>query len=759
MKRSFLLVLIIFSALSVCADNIPPKDTTKVVDIEQVIIIGSPKETTKLRQLPASVSLLSQHDLQAYQISSLKNISNVVPNLFIPDYGSKLTSAVYIRGIGARMNTPSVGLYVDNVPYIDKSAFDFNFYDIERIDVLRGPQSTLYGRNAMGGLINIHTRSPFSYQGTDLKLSAGTYKSYSASLTHYHRVSNKFAFSAGGFYENNGGFYDNVYKNKKADPLSSGGGRIRSIWLPTENLKFDLNVNYEYTDQGGYAYGKYNATTGKIAPVSYNDESKYRRGLFNTNLNIEYQARNFIVNAVTGYQNLNDRMFMDQDFSTSNMFNVTQKQKENTISEEITFKSSKPTKNYQWVTGAFGFYQTLNTNSPVLFKEDGMAMIQAMMDAAMAASPVKVKLTDNNMQVDGNYDTPTLGAALYHQSTYNNLFIKGLSLTAGLRLDYEKIKVKHNTSTQMNAKMMMGNVILSDYSLPVSISGKESDDFVQLLPKFALKYNLNKNDNIYATVSKGYRSGGYNIQMFSDLIEAKMQSNPNATTGDDNIKKTITYKPEFSWNYEAGSHLSLWDGKIWADVAAFLMDTRDQQITQFSPSGLGRMMVNAGHSQSKGFEIGLRSSITKDFSINLNYGYTEAKFKNYVDSVKNTEGNYEAVNYKGNYVPMIPRQTLSLGAEYGFSFGSKALVNRLILQAQYSGAGKIYWTEENTVSQSFYGTLNTRASIVMKDVQVDFWAKNLLDKDYATFYFESMGSSYMQKGRPMQLGVDLRYKF
>jgi outer membrane receptor protein involved in Fe transport len=122
-------------------------------------------------------------------------------------------------------NVLAVGLYVDNIPYIDKSAFDFNFYDIERIDILRGPQGTLYGRNTMGGLIKVHTRSPFSYQGTDVKLSYGTKSNYrSASLTHYHRWSDCFAFSAGGYYEGSDGFFRNSLNGKKVDNMEAGGG-------------------------------------------------------------------------------------------------------------------------------------------------------------------------------------------------------------------------------------------------------------------------------------------------------------------------------------------------------------------------------------------------------------------------------------------------------------------------------------------------------------------------------------------------------
>ena len=291
-----------------------PKDSLKVVDIEEVVVIATPKENRKLRELPVATTLLSQKDMQANQVHSVKNLTGIVPNLFIPDYGSKLTTSIYIRGIGSRINTPSVGLYVDNIPYIDKSAFDFNYADIERIDILRGPQGTLYGRNTMGGLIKIHTKSPFTYQGTDIRMGAATYNDYNVSLTHYHRISDRFAFSTGGFYEHTGGFFENAARNnEKIDKSNAGGGRFRGIYLPTPNLKVDMTLSYEYSDQGGYPYKYTGVTEGEetrpeyIGKIANNERSSYRRGLLNSGVNIEYQARTFILNAVTGYQNLNDQ--------------------------------------------------------------------------------------------------------------------------------------------------------------------------------------------------------------------------------------------------------------------------------------------------------------------------------------------------------------------------------------------------------------------------------------------------------------------
>lgn len=518
-----------------------PKDSLKVVDIEEVVVIATPKENRKLRELPAATTVLSQKDMQANQVNSVKRLSGLIPNIFIPEYGSKLTTSIYIRGIGSRINTPAIGLYVDNIPYIDKSAFDFNYSDIERIDVLRGPQGTLYGRNTMGGLIKVHTKSPFTYQGTDIRMGAATYNDYNVSLTHYHRISDQFAFSTGGFYEHTGGFYQNSARNnERVDKGNAGGGRFRGIYLPKDNLKLDLNVSYEYSDQGGYPYfytgitqegvnkGKTEEREEMIGKIAYNDRSNYYRNLLNAGFNVEYQAKNFILSAVTGYQHLKDRMFLDQDFTEKNIFNLTQKQKLNTISEEIVLKS-KPNRKWEWTTGIFGFYQTLNTDGPVTFKEDGVKeTIEGNTNSIFEnlgnkAPKMSMSVLNPTLKVSGNFDTPIWNGAIFHQSTFNNLFTKGLSFTVGLRLDYEKMSMKYNSASDplnFDFNFAMGPMVITakDLIADAAYNGKLSEDYVQLLPKFALQYEWRKGNNVYATVSKGYRSGGYNVQMFSDII-------------------------------------------------------------------------------------------------------------------------------------------------------------------------------------------------------------------------------------------------
>lgn len=791
MKRTILASLAAAVTTTVFAaptdtDNALVKDTTKVIDIEEVVVIATPKENNRLRQQAISSTSLSQNEMRNNSVTSVKALSGLVPNLFIPDYGSKLTTSVYVRGIGSRINTPAVGLYVDNIPFIDKSAFDFNYSDIERIDVMRGPQGTLYGRNTMGGLIRVFTKSPFTYQGTDIRLSAATYNDYKASLTHYHRISSQFAFSTGFFYEHKGGFFKNNFNNKRIDTDDEFGGRFRAIYLPSENLKLDFTLNYEYTNQGGYPYEYTGRTDGKtegrgeyIGKISYNRECGYKRNLLNGGLNLEHQADNFILSSVTGFQYLYDQMNLDQDFTEADIYTIMQKQNSKTISEELVLKS-KPGNRWQWTTGVSGFYQWLKTDGPVTFQEAGIqSLIEDNINAGLSHLPagaptLAAKITTRPLPVSGVFDTPILNGAIYHQSTINDVLVEGLSVTAGLRLDYEKLKLDYNSVCDMNfdfsvSAPFLPTTIVRQLNAKTQFIGKESTDYLQLLPKFTIQYAWNSKNNVYATVSKGYRSGGYNIQMFSDLIQNNMRSDmmnaikqdevlgkfagmmPDVPASDVNVSDATLYKPEYSWNYEVGSHTTWFDDRLQADVALFYMDTHDQQISRFAESGLGRITVNAGKSRSLGAEASLRAQVTDAFSLNGSYGYTYATFTDYVVS--------DEENYNGNYVPFVPKHTFNAGAQYVFGLRNGAIFDNITVNANYKAAGRIYWTEQNNASQALYGTLNGRVSFNKGNGQLAFWINNALNTDYQAFYFETMNRGFAQKGRPLQVGVDIRCRF
>lgn len=789
-------------------------DSTRTISLDGVTVISTPKELGAMRQQPSSVSLLPASKLDAAQVTSLKGVSALVPNLFIPDYGSRLTSAIYIRGIGSRLNTPAVGMYVDNIPYADKSAFNFNFYDIERIDVLRGPQGTLYGRNAMGGIIRVVTKNPFNYEGTDVKLSYATGDNHrNLVLTHYHRINDKFAFAGGGYYEGGDGFFKNDFTGKKADKMQAGGGRIHGLYKATDKLSFDFNINYDYTDEGAYPYyyiGSYSngdyIYEDQVGKISNNRESSYRRSLLNAGLNIEYKADRWQMNAVTGYQNLNDRMFMDQDFLSPDIYTLEQKQRINTVTEEVSFKNTSNDTRWHWVSGANVMYQTLHTEGPVNFYADGIKWLQGNINrympdvsqiqslSRMGFTSMSMNFRDESLLMGGEFETPMLNAAAFHQSTFD--LTSRLSLTLGVRLDYEQTKMDYNAPALINYGFTLANpraavmqVDLQDLSANLLYKGSLKNDYLKILPKAALTYDLGSNGNVYLSVAKGQRSGGYNVQMFSDLLQGAMQNammkgiqegvstylekfitmgmpesvissvtqtmKDNMPVGEDPSVEQVVYKPEYSWNYEVGTHLNLDDHRLQLDAAAYLIDTHDQQIARFAPTGFGRMMVNAGKSRSYGAEFSSLYRPDEHWSLMGSYGYTHATFTDY-----DAGGNQD---YTGNYVPFVPMHTLNLDAAYTFLFNGSN-VRSLTLGATYNGTGRIYWTESNLAYggcdyQDFYSTLGARLQLTLSKATIQLWGRNLTDKEYNTFYFESASRCFEQHGKPRQVGIDVKWHF
>ena len=169
---------IIFGALmlllSASVQAVEVNDTSKVVDLDEVIVVSQPKEGFRLRLQPLSSTVMTQQEMMNLHVNDLSQLSAFIPSFTMPQYGSRLTSSIYIRGIGSRLNNPAIGVYYDHIPLMSKAAFNHHFYMVDRVDVLRGPQGTLYGMNTEGGLVRIYSKDPMSYQGTDISLGVGT---------------------------------------------------------------------------------------------------------------------------------------------------------------------------------------------------------------------------------------------------------------------------------------------------------------------------------------------------------------------------------------------------------------------------------------------------------------------------------------------------------------------------------------------------------------------------------------------------------
>ena len=435
-------------------------DSAILRQLEEVVVTSDPKITGSLMSQPFSYTTINTAQLNNLGVHSLKDAAAFVPNLFMPDYGSRLTSAIYIRGVGSRLNTPAVGMYVDDVAVKEKSAFDTDFSDVERIDVLRGPQSTLFGRNAMGGLIRLYTFNPITVleTGSQTRIRLGASTKDAGRYVNFrtaHALASDVAMSLSGFYEGNDGFNKNTYLDRRSNGGNSGGGKLRIVYNPEGNKAFtlDFQTSLERSVENGYDYYKVDdfrdtPSLDHIGESREGELGEYRRTLWNTSLKLNYVAKHFTVTDVVGFQLLRDHMYMDQDFSPSRVFTLAQNQRSRYLSNELVFKSNE-NKRLQWVGGVYTARQWLKTNAPVLFQEAGIEQyIQnginsgfAKANAAMNPMGMNIGLTidDDNMLVSGLFNTPSTNLAAFGQATLRDL-LPNLDLTAGLRIDYGQHK-------------------------------------------------------------------------------------------------------------------------------------------------------------------------------------------------------------------------------------------------------------------------------------------------------------------------------
>ncbi|MBR3625952.1 MAG: TonB-dependent receptor [Bacteroidaceae bacterium] len=794
-------LLSLLIATPIYADILPqdnttvPPDTTRTTQLSPALITVSQKEHTPLRSAPISATTISAQTLSEQSLHNIKSAATLVPSLYMPAYGSHLTAATYIRGVGSRSGSPAVGLYVDGIPYLDKTAYDFGFLGIQSIDILRGPQATLYGRGAMGGLIHIHKADPLTTHGTELSLHgiSRTAGYRLAAQTYLHPAKN-FAISLGAFHESQRGFFQNTTLQHKADRGANTGLQAQIAYKPTQAWRLGLDINYQYTDENcnPYQIDQDPITNLPQGQITQNYQSNYRRNLLTTGLTIAHTGKHLDLTSITSHQYLDDNLQLDNDFIQQDLFTLHQHQSTNTLTEEIILKS-KSHRKWQHTTGLFAAYQDSRTTCPVLFNQDGISFLNDQMQSIFQNVPHSMSLTfdDVTLPFNANFRTPSWNAALYHQSTLKDLLVQGLSLTLGLRLDYDRQKLNLNSTTSQPVNytytMPQYRVVANLQATP-QVSGTVAEDTWQLLPKAALQYNLPENQgNIYISAAKGYRSGGYNIQNYSDLAQQQLRRNMMLGVQDyiaqlfqrlpipEAMKEQHTqminsliepqipaqpqpsalyYKPETSWSYELGTHLNFLQNKLQIDASIYLIQTHNLQLSRFTESGFGRILVNAGRSQNIGGEIEARASLLKDqLCITAAYGYTHAKFTRYDLG----QSNGQTIDYTDNRVPFMPEHTLAATVAYRQPIQS--FITAITLAANLQATGRIYWDEANTMHEPFNLQTGARISIETEaGISLTLWGKNLTDSDTRIFQFTNMGRKLSQSGLPRHFGIDLSVK-
>ncbi len=728
-------------ALAATAANKAPDTAAPAHRLKPLEVLGI-KQTPGGGIAAEAITRISGAQARRLGISAPKGISLVTPNFYMPDYGSRMTSSIYVRGLGARMDQPVVGLSVDNIPYLNKDNYDFDIADIESIEVLRGAQSVLNGRNTMGGQINIRTLSPMTTKGLRASVEYGSGNSANTNTAYYGKLSPTVGMSIAAQYRHTDGFFRNSYNGRRLDTENSGSARWKTAWRPSERLSLTNTATVSLNRQGGYPYAS--LQSGEIA---YNDTCSYRRTSFADGLTVAWAGKRVVVTSVTSVQYLDDCMRLDQDFTTADYFTLTQARKEWSFTEDLFTRGSRGA--YSWLGGVFAFYKNTDMDAPVTFKDTGIAeLIEKHRNESNPTYPIRWH--SRSFVLGSNFTMRSGGFALYHESAYA---LGRWRFEAGIRLDIEKNTLDYRSTADTGFDVMHlqpdGSETLFLHK-PVDIDDRGSLDktFVEVLPKVTVSYSW-KPFTPYVTFSKGYKAGGFNTQMFSDVLQQRIM----AEMGISQLYKLdeiVAYEPERSFNYEIGFHSRpIADVDLKIDAAAFYIDCRNQQMTVFPPGTVtGRLMTNAGRTRSIGAELSVAYRPTHDLSLNLAYGYTDATFRQYNDG---------KADYRGKHVPYAPANTLFGELTYRAS-PLQFLGVTPSVTATARCVGDIYWNEANTVKQPFYCLPGLSLSFAAEHWSLKLWGENLSGTHYDIFYFKSIGNEFVQRGLPRRFGATLRLR-
>ena len=707
---------------------VSPLEDTLTQQLPAVTVVA-PKECIQVERMASAVSDIPYGTLQKNGTYRPNALSSIIPGLHIPEYGASLTSTIYMRGLGSRMENPVMGLYIDGIPVIDKNAYDFDWEGITRATMLRGPQGTLYGRNAMSGVLSLSTMSPCDDYRPTIHLEYGTANTVRAGMSF---TAGRNALSA--TFRHTDGFFRNVWKNDLCDPYN--GLALRWKWVNNcdDRLRITNNLSANISDEGGFAYGL--LQDGTQHPVSYNDEGSYKRLSVIEGFSLHHNGSRLVTDATASLQLLADDMHMDQDYTSKSIFTLQQKQLSGAGTMEITFRRAGQDMIWQPQTGLFGFYRLNSLTAPVTFKRDGIQTL--ILDNANSHIPTEIgylAISDTRMPVNSDFMIDSWNGALFHESVFD---LDRWLITAGIRLDYEGGTMDYDCMARLHYRFEP--IMTADRELSVPYKGSVSHSHFEVLPKVSVLFRASDEITLFGTASKGYRAGGFNTQIFSDILQNKTM---NATMNDmgvymDSPFVSVTasnteYDHETAWNLELGTRLR--KESFSAGASVYYMDVRNQQLTVFPPGkSTGRMMTNAGRSHTMGVETELDWN-PGQFRSHLSWAWCDARFVSYND------GNND---YSGNWLPYIPKHTLWLSAGYSFKIGSQTLD----ADASVRGQGPVSWNESGTAEEPFRLRADARIALVFTDWEFYLRADNLTDEPGNSFYFKSLGNEFLASAKP-----------
>jgi iron complex outermembrane receptor protein len=682
----------------------------------EAVVVTAQKQEEDVQQIPASISAISSKQIENYRMWNMSDITAIVPNLYSANPGDN-RNVTSLRGIGSTSYDPAVTTYVDGVNQFSLDTYIAQLFDVERIEVLRGSQGTLYGRNAMGGVINIITKQPTNETHGFVELNYGNYGQQRNSAGYRAPiVPSKLFFGASIVYDKLDGFYKNIFNNTNFDTKNSFTGNYFLKFVASNKLSFTLNVKHNNnSNKGAFPLaGSVNDALSKPFTVNQNATTELVDNIFNGSLTAAYNSGLFNFTSQSSYQS-NYRYYntpIDGDFSPLDIVTVVNNygrdwNNVNVITQELKFTSpANNTSPVKWTAGAYGFYQHAPNKQGTHYGKDGG--YYDVPDQFLFSTNIVTSKSNN------------YGAALFGQASY--AISSKLEFTGGLRFDHENKKLSVLGEFQRDGSSK-AFITRSDTSAVVSYNA--------ITPKFTGTYKLTGTNLIYATYSRGFRTGGL-TQLSADPSQPPLYA----------------YKPEYSNTIELSSKNTFYTNLVKVNVTAFHTEVTDAQLpTLVLPQAI-TVTKNAGNLVSNGIE--LESSVTplNGLQVDFNTGWVDAYYKTLV--LPSNEG---PKNYNGNKALFTPRFTMLLAAQYQFNLLGKL---KLLARGEWSSVGDQYFDLANTLRQPGYNLVNIRSGLTYETFEILFWMRNVTNKSYVAYAYD-FGAAHL--GNPKNYGVTIRKSF
>lgn len=743
---AFLMVVALgLPAVTAHAQQIEPDVTSsdnaevKSITLHSIVVTAQKRQQADL-DVPISMTVLDQVNLEKARGGSLKDIQQLVPS-FSMERGAGF-NALTIRGVGGGGNIigfdPRVGVYLDGIYMGQAQALSQSLFDIDQIEILRGPQGYMFGRNTVAGVVNITTRPPTNELEGNIRGvigSNGTYESYATvSGPISETVLGKISLAT----ESRDGFISNIYDGQKLDDLNRLTARGQILILPSNKLSIRIAADTSEAKQKVvlgepvsdlFELPLQNGTLPKRT-VNFNTTPNESTKLAGGNITTSYTTDSqYILTTILGYRDTHQEMLLDNDYSAKDLLRSSLVDDFKQFSEEIHIASPN-TSRVRYTAGLYHLNETASTDHKATI---GMDAGTTLVNHPLIPFPVPFTVVAGTFPgavvfFNGKIQTET--TAVFGAIDYD--IFDALTLNLGARYTHETKDLLFNLDGSQSGNFAIGS--LTNY--------RDSRSDNMLSPTVGATYALSDKQNIYVKYSRGFKSGGWN----TDFLSASVASNPAFDT------ETVN-------SYELGTKGRLFNGRMRYDLSAFISHFKDFQVSQFVNLGGGATSIeltNAATVQSKGVDASLMLRATPQLDIGFNFGLSKATFKSF--------NNCSAtIDCTGHRLPYAPSFTSALTADYGMRLLN--LTGKIDFYGEYSYHGKSFSNVINDPSiQSIPSRelVNIRLGYLPDNSHWDFslWAHNLFNKDsIAMRDRDFLGNLTIHRVEPRVVGFEGKYNF